>query len=280
MMLRRVLEGAGVHVPGTPEEIVASLNEAKTNLQTLVLHFEERDAENVPVADRARIDAMHVGALGLASVDNVLSASLQARQLVEAIRARDRARTVRAAILYYGSHLACCGGPVSAHERDVHALLQRLVERGGSAEELAFSRGTYGVGLYMRGRWREAMETIDAAYANLPSQQAGMQAQAAVYALYCLASLGQLAAIGRRTGVANILGINFAGFIAWWLWRTVYLSKLPRLEKKVRVATDWTLDLCFTKDFACVTPPTRSRSHVYAAAQPMSATAAMHAVAP
>jgi NADH dehydrogenase len=50
------------------------------------------------------------------------------------------------------------------------------------------------------------------------------------------ASLGQLAAIGRRTGVANILGVNFSGFIAWWLWRTVYLSKLPRLEKKVRVA--------------------------------------------
>jgi len=71
-------------------------------------------------------------------------------------------------------------------------------------------------------------------------------------------SLGQLAAIGRRTGVANILGLNFSGFIAWWLWRTVYLSKLPRLEKKVRVAMDWTLDLCFTKDFACVTTPSRA----------------------
>jgi NADH dehydrogenase len=68
-------------------------------------------------------------------------------------------------------------------------------------------------------------------------------------------SLGQLAAIGRHTGVANILGINFSGFIAWWLWRTVYLSKLPRLEKKIRVALDWTLDLCFAKDFACVNPP-------------------------
>ena len=71
-------------------------------------------------------------------------------------------------------------------------------------------------------------------------------------------SLGQLAAIGRRTGVANILGLNFSGFIAWWLWRTVYLSKLPRLEKKVRVAMDWTLDLCFTKDFVCVTTPSRA----------------------
>ena len=69
-------------------------------------------------------------------------------------------------------------------------------------------------------------------------------------------TLGQLAAIGRRTGVAHILGVNFSGFVAWWLWRTIYLSKLPRLEKKVRVALDWTLDLCFAKDFACVmTPP-------------------------
>jgi len=65
-------------------------------------------------------------------------------------------------------------------------------------------------------------------------------------------ALGQLAAIGRRTGVANIFGINFSGFFAWWLWRTVYLSKLPRFEKKVRVALDWTLDLWFAKDFACI----------------------------
>lgn len=68
-------------------------------------------------------------------------------------------------------------------------------------------------------------------------------------------SLGQLAAIGRRTGVANILGLNFSGFIAWWLWRTIYLSKLPRVEKKIRVALDWTLDPVFAKDFACVNPP-------------------------
>src|SRR5271169_421920 len=66
-------------------------------------------------------------------------------------------------------------------------------------------------------------------------------------------TLGRLAAIGRRSGVANVFGINFSGFLAWWLWRTIYLFKLPRLEKKVRVALDWTLDLCFAKDFACVT---------------------------
>src|SRR6516164_8683379 len=61
-------------------------------------------------------------------------------------------------------------------------------------------------------------------------------------------TIAQLATIGRRTGVANILGINFSGFIAWWLWRTIYLFKLPRFEKKLRVALDWTLDLIFSKD--------------------------------
>ncbi|MGH7257147.1 MAG: NAD(P)/FAD-dependent oxidoreductase [Nitrospiraceae bacterium] len=61
-------------------------------------------------------------------------------------------------------------------------------------------------------------------------------------------TLGQLAAIGRRTGVARILGFNFSGVIAWSLWRFIYLSKLPRIEKKVRVVLDWLLDLIFTKD--------------------------------
>jgi NADH dehydrogenase len=65
---------------------------------------------------------------------------------------------------------------------------------------------------------------------------------------FAFKTLGQLAAIGRRTGVANILGLNFSGFIAWWMWRTIYLMKLPRFERKVRVALDWTLDLLFTKD--------------------------------
>ena len=73
-------------------------------------------------------------------------------------------------------------------------------------------------------------------------------------------AIGQLAAIGRRTGVANLLGVNFSGFFAWWLWRTIYLWKLPRFEKKVRVALDWTLDLWFAKDFACVTMPTRGNT--------------------
>jgi NADH dehydrogenase len=85
-------------------------------------------------------------------------------------------------------------------------------------------------------------------------------------------TVGQLAAIGRRVGVANIFGMNFSGFFAWWLWRTIYLSKLLRIEKKIRVALDWTLDLCFAKDLACVNPPpqksTKPSSGIRALAEP------------
>jgi NADH dehydrogenase len=49
-------------------------------------------------------------------------------------------------------------------------------------------------------------------------------------------------------GVAEIFGRQFSGYLAWLLWRTIYLSKLPGLQKKIRVALDWTLDLIFSKD--------------------------------
>jgi NADH dehydrogenase len=65
---------------------------------------------------------------------------------------------------------------------------------------------------------------------------------------FVFTTLGQLATIGRRTGVAMVFGLKFSGFIAWWMWRTIYLAKLPRLAKKLRVMMDWTLDLFFGRD--------------------------------
>jgi NADH dehydrogenase len=61
-------------------------------------------------------------------------------------------------------------------------------------------------------------------------------------------TLGLLAAIGRHAGVAEVFGVKFSGLIAWWLWRAIYLSKLPGLQNKVRVSLDWVLDTVFSKD--------------------------------
>lgn len=60
--------------------------------------------------------------------------------------------------------------------------------------------------------------------------------------------LGELASIGHRSAVAEIFGMKFSGLIAWFMWRTIYLMKLPGLEKKLRVMIDWTLDLFFSRD--------------------------------
>ncbi len=66
--------------------------------------------------------------------------------------------------------------------------------------------------------------------------------------------LGELAVIGHRTAVANVMGINFSGFLAWWMWRTIYLLKLPGLERKLRVMIDWTLDIFFPRDISLLSP--------------------------
>ncbi len=61
-------------------------------------------------------------------------------------------------------------------------------------------------------------------------------------------TMGMLASIGHHTGVASMFGFKFSGFIAWWMWRSVYVAKLPRLVKKLRVMMAWTLDLLFGRD--------------------------------
>ncbi len=65
---------------------------------------------------------------------------------------------------------------------------------------------------------------------------------------FAFSGLGQLAVVGRRCGVAQVFGMRFSGLIAWWLWRTVYWSKLPGLRCKIRVGLDWALDLLFPRD--------------------------------
>lgn len=63
-------------------------------------------------------------------------------------------------------------------------------------------------------------------------------------------SKGQMAIIGKRTGIASFFGMSISGFWAWLLWRNVYLSKIPKLDKRIRVLLDWTADLFFGRDIS------------------------------
>ncbi len=66
---------------------------------------------------------------------------------------------------------------------------------------------------------------------------------------FAFEGLGRLGSLGHYSAVAEILRIRISGFPAWLLWRAIYLSKLPSLRQKVRIALDWLLVLLFPPDF-------------------------------
>jgi len=60
--------------------------------------------------------------------------------------------------------------------------------------------------------------------------------------------LGMLASIGNHKAVGLVFGQKVSGFLAWFLWRGVYLSKMPTLARKIQIAFDWAWQLIFPRD--------------------------------
>lgn len=71
---------------------------------------------------------------------------------------------------------------------------------------------------------------------------------------FTFTGLGELATIGHRKAVAQVMGLRFSGLIAWFMWRSIYLMKLPGLDRKLRVMAEWTFELFFPRDINLLTP--------------------------
>ena len=65
-------------------------------------------------------------------------------------------------------------------------------------------------------------------------------------------SKGIMTTLGRKVSIAVVFGLTFHGPLAWFIWRTYYLSRLPMLEKKFQVATSWMADLLFKRDLTFI----------------------------
>jgi NADH dehydrogenase len=70
---------------------------------------------------------------------------------------------------------------------------------------------------------------------------------------------GLLATIGHHNGVAEIYGLKFSGLLAWFLWRSVYLLKIPTFRRKLNVVVDWIWDIFFKPNIVQVRPPVPQR---------------------
>ncbi len=81
---------------------------------------------------------------------------------------------------------------------------------------------------------------------NIVAHQRGMPTRTFRYR-----AVGMMASLGARRGVAGLWGkYLITGFVAWVLWRTYYLARLPGLDRQLRVAFDWVLGLFFPRDIA------------------------------
>lgn len=62
---------------------------------------------------------------------------------------------------------------------------------------------------------------------------------------------GMMASLGAGDAIAELPGGRMiAGRPAWLLWRAYYLSRLPGLARKIRVASDWAVSGFFARDVA------------------------------
>ena len=73
---------------------------------------------------------------------------------------------------------------------------------------------------------------------------------------------GIMATIGKRNGVAMILGHPIKGIFAWGIWRFFYLTHLPTLENKIRVMVDWTADLIFGRNLTRLKSPIETKDMI------------------
>ena len=48
--------------------------------------------------------------------------------------------------------------------------------------------------------------------------------------------------------MAQVAGLRFRGFPAWFLHRTYHVMRIPTFNRKARVIADWTLALFFRRD--------------------------------
>lgn len=86
---------------------------------------------------------------------------------------------------------------------------------------------------------REAVQLAN----NITSELRGQPLMPFVYQ-----TKGTMAALGHFKGMGRVYGVKIHGFVAWWVWRTYYLFRMPHWNRRLRIILDWTVALFFKND--------------------------------
>lgn len=85
---------------------------------------------------------------------------------------------------------------------------------------------------------------------------------------YRHAYAGSVASLGLHKGVAQVYGVKLRGWPAWFAHRTYHVSRVPTLNRKVRVVADWTLALFFRREVVSLGSLEKPREEFERAAAP------------
>lgn len=107
---------------------------------------------------------------------------------------------------------------------------------GAFIEDVRFPRGVPALAQTAEAEAKKVAENIFLSFSNKNLSSFSYQHK------------GDMISLGQWMALGKISGVVFWGRIAWWFWRTLYLSKMISFRKKIRVAFDWTLDLFFKRD--------------------------------
>jgi NADH:ubiquinone reductase (H+-translocating) len=79
--------------------------------------------------------------------------------------------------------------------------------------------------------------------------------------------VGSVASLGLHKGVAEVYGVRMRGFPAWFMHRTYHMSRMPTLNRKIRIVLDWTLALFFRRELVALGRLQNPRAEFRAAAE-------------
>jgi hypothetical protein len=173
-VLDDVLAGVGIRAPRNPLSAVFFLAVYRAWQFFLGTRFKERSSQDVSVEDRLRVDALWTASVGYGPINMILSACMQARHLVEALRKGDRVQVARAATLE-AAYLAGRAGRPSQREVAFRDMGTRLVALEGTAEARSHWETASAAALFLRGQWRQALELLREPAATATSFSITMQ---------------------------------------------------------------------------------------------------------
>jgi NADH dehydrogenase len=238
-------------------EVIAELNDFIHEVKSNYLRLRNEEARCVLVQSGDRILPEMAEPLAM------FAQKLLRKRGVEIILGdRLRAATSERAVLKSGQEIPC-KTIISTVPSAMPPVLERLPckkDKGKIAVDTGLAVEGYAGQVWALGDCA-AVKTVSGRSAPPTAQHATREAVTAARNIvaairggtaggFAFEGLGTLGSLGHGSAVAQIFGLKMSGIVAWFLWRTIYLLKMPGLNRKVRVSMDWFIRLLFAPDLA------------------------------